>query len=176
MVENPYYEVIGDTGLFPQLKENISVLGQLMADRFEQKYSHDPDNGEHKKVEIDTWANGPLLRLEEFGPDGEQRPVTTDRRLRKAILRAGYVPTSFRPEKRKGTDAKREPTGRWMWYLEPIGPIQDGDSDLFDSAFALQNEDGSFVRDDDDNLVTFDNENTAEAVRHDDLEVVEVNN
>jgi hypothetical protein len=182
MVEQPYYQAemasggnIGDT----PLADAINQLGEQRADRRESKYDYGPDRRGHYEIEIGSWASGPLLYLEAFDTDGETKYPTIDKRLTETIFRAGYAPSSFRPEKVPSDDGGREHSGRWMWYLLPLEDVQDEDSSIFASAYAIQFEDGTFLRGDDDaDLVKFDKREFAEAVAREseDGEVVEVNN
>jgi hypothetical protein len=173
MVEKPYCQAETSAGKYSKLAERLNQYGVYRADHFDSGYDRDPDSRSHKEIEVDSWANGPLLRLEEIAPSGDTRKPTIGNRLCRAIAQAGFVPWGFRPEKNTTADG-REHTGRWMWYLRPIEDVSDDTSDVYDTEFALQEDDGSLTRTADGDLVAFDSEAKAEAVVAEDQEVVEV--
>lgn len=178
MVEKPYYqaEMDGSTHIkYTDIRDAINQLGVKRADRTESKYGYGPDRRGHYEIEVNSWAYGPQLILEKFNKHGETEFPQVDKRLTQVIIQQGYVPTSFRPEMDGTKAGPREHTGRWLWYCRPVEDICDESSRIYETAFALQKADDSFVRTDDGDLVTFEERDRAEAVRHDDLEVVEVN-
>lgn len=180
MVAQPYYvaEMDGSTHIkYTDLRDALNEYGERHADRYEEKYDRDGDAA-YTHVLVDSWAYGPLLRIEEFSATGESRHPTIGNATAVVILEAGYVPWGFRPEmKGAGEAAGREHTGRWMWYLRPVEDIVEGD--FYDIEYAFKKESGKYVRTEDGDLVTFEDEANAEAMRKaadGDVEVVEVTN
>lgn len=180
MVEQPYYEAELSTpygaGDRPtELRDAINTLGEQRSDYQQCKFDTDPEDLSHVEIEIGSWVSGPLLYIEEIDADGQTILPSTGKRLTETIMQAGYVPTSFRPERDHNVDGGDEHTGRWMWYLRPIEDVRDEHHQMFETVFALQNNDGTFVRTGDGDLVEFETEGEAEAVRNDDQRAVEVN-
>lgn len=181
MVEQPYYQAemasgghIGDT----PLKDAINAYGVRKRERAKTQYG-DVATDAYTEVVVDSWANGPLLYLTSYDTNGDVEPPTLGTGLCQAILRAGYVPWGFRPEKECVETGGREHTGRWSWYLRPVEDITDEDSDVHATDCAIKTPEGEFeyLRTDGGNLVTFDNRDNAEAVADQvaNDEVVEVN-
>jgi len=179
MVAQPYYvaEMDGSAHIkYTDLRDSINDYGERRADRNEEKYGRG-DSAAFTHVEVNDWAYGPLLYLEEFDSDGETRFPTLGNALCEAILEAGYVPWGFRPEMDGTKAGPREHTGRWMWYLRPVEDIVE--RDFYDVEYALKNEHGKYLRNADGDLLSFEERQDAEAVQAVEnvgLEVVEVTN
>lgn len=178
MVEKPYYQAAqSGTTRHKDLKEAINQLGRREADHYATKYGRGPDERPHYEIEIGSWAYGPLLYIERINRDGETEKPTIGKNLTQTIFQAGYAPSSFRPEKTGSPAGGRDHTGRWQWYLYPLDEVRDEESHIFESVYAIEQDDGTFLRNDAGNLVTFDRRKNAEAVadRVQDETVVEVN-
>lgn len=144
--------------------ESVAPRYQSLADAIERFDDHevsrlqvydDPGAYGHTEWIIDTWANGPLIQLTRYEPDGSEAdcPVL-DTNLCKAVVLAGYVPWGLRPDDNGD--------GTHLWYLRPIDDVVAMECrgyGLFD--------DGSFVRNEDGRIVTFDDKADAEAVAGD---------
>jgi hypothetical protein len=182
MVEQPYYQAEMDSGVdvgHTPLKDAINEYGVRERERATAKYGETATDA-HTEVVVDSWAGGPLLRLKRFDTSGNVVPPTLGTGLCQVIVQAGYVPWGFRPEKKPSDTGGRERTGRWMWYLRPVGDITDADSEVYDSVYAIKTPEGEheYLRNDQGDLVTFGSEANAEAVADQvaDDEVVEVPN
>lgn len=168
MVEQPYYQAEMASGVdivHTPLKDAINDYGVRKKERANAKYGSSTTDS-YTDIEIDTWARGPLLRMEAFDSDGVTCFPTIGGSFCQVIVQAGYVPWGFRPEKNHTISDGGEHTGRWLWYLRPIEDITDDDSAVYDTEFAIKTSEGEFeyLRNDQGNLVTFDNRSDAEAV------------
>lgn len=171
MVDQPYYEASVDMhgASYPDLRRAINTYGHHEADRYAEKYDR-TDIG-HTDIDIGRWAGGPLLTVTQYDSDGNVEPPTLASGIVTAIANAGYVPWGFRPE----TDVDGE-TEAFLWYLRPIADVRDENSGVFDSEYVLEHDDGSVVRTDDGDAVTFDSREAAEAIgvtSEGDVDVVE---
>lgn len=176
MVEKPTYQAEQvSTRPFGALEAAINAFGERRADEYDEKWDRGAENRGHTEIDIDSWARGPLLRMEQFDSSGEQKKVTIGNSFTKVILSAGYVPWGFRPERGARFSDEGETqveTGRWMWYLRPIGDITD--DEFPERKFALRYTDGGgLVRTEDGDAVTFEDANEAHAVAEgrDDVEI-----
>lgn len=176
MAEHDYYEaeLAGGARVYDkELRDAINEYGARRRQHYDARYESSSNSWTH--VVVDQWARGPLLYLEEFDGDGNTRKPTLGNGLVSAILHAGYVPWGFRPEKSR-TSEGREHTGRWMWYLRPVEHVHEPEEEVYTLKYALKNNEGTYLRGDDDFLLTFDNRGDAEAVAETtgEHEVVEV--
>jgi hypothetical protein len=176
MVEKPYCTAESMDGKYQDLVAQFNQYGMRRADNYESTYGRTDDERSHKEIEVGGWACGPLLYIEDFDSDGETRKPTISDKLCRVVAQAGYVPWGFRAEEEDTSpDGDRDATGRWMWYLRPVEDVRAEDSRIYETAYAIEMSDGTFVRTDDGDLVTFDSEAEAEAVlTRDDYNVAEV--
>lgn len=150
---------------YTDLEAQINAYGEYRYDRYSRKFVAGIDGAGHTEYRIGSWARGPLVRIESFHSDGEQRTPTLSNGLVKNVLDAGYVPWGFRED--------RNEDGVFMWYLRPIADVANRDRrrDVIDEEIALVNDDGSYVRNGSGDLVTFDSAEDAAAVADDDQAV-----
>jgi hypothetical protein len=156
------------------LEATINEYGRLEADRLQSKYGYEIGiDTRTVHIEITTWANGPLLYIEET-KNGERAPPTLDNKFTTEVFAAGYIPWGFRPEQERDDSGGRVNTGRWMWYLRQIADIED--DDFPNTSYAIETDDDEYVRDEDGTLITFDSKQKATAISNvSDGNVVEIN-
>lgn len=111
------------------------------------------------EIEVKSWAYGPLLYIKSYNSEGKVKVAPTiGKSMVQVILEAGYVPFGFRPNRSRneaGNYVHEE--GTFMWYLHP----RDGLEELYDTKFAIEDEDGYLIRDKDGHAVTFANRGSA---------------
>lgn len=149
------YLEIQASSKYTKLEKWLRRYNEQQVDRLRARYGYKVgDDTATTTVDIDTWAYGPLVKLTRRDASDEVEPPVTDNALSRTVVLAGYVPWGFRPD-----HAYDSEDGGWLWYLRPIDDVLDMEV----NEYTVTDGEG-FLRDSNDDLVTFDTKAQAEAV------------